>query len=71
MSVIKNSIDIISEPLMYIINLSLAQGIVPKQMKIARVTPIYKSGDHALFTNYRPISVLPSFSKLLERVVYN
>ena len=40
-------------------------------MKIARVTPIYKSGDRAMFTNYRPISVLPSFSKLLERVVYN
>ena len=33
--------------------------------------PIFKSDDQSLFTNYRPISVLPSFSKFLERVIYN
>ena len=40
-------------------------------MKIARVIPLFKSGDNNLFTNYRQVSVLPIFSKLLERVVYN
>ena len=71
MSVIKRSIDIISEPLTSIVNMSLAHGIVPDKMKIARVIPVYKSGDRAIFSNYRPISVLPSFSKILEKVVYN
>ena len=40
-------------------------------MKIARVMPIFKSGDSSLLTNYRPVSVLPVFSKILEKVVYN
>ena len=71
MSVIKRSIDIISEPLTSIVNMSLAHGIVPDKMKIARVIPVYKSGDRAIFSNYRPISVLPSFSKILENIVYN
>ena len=40
-------------------------------MKIARVTPVFKSGDTSLMTNYRPISVFPCFSKMLERIMYN
>lgn len=40
-------------------------------MKIAKVTPIFKSGDKGVISNYRPISVLPCFSKLLERIIYN
>ena len=71
MSVIKRSIDIISEPLTSIVNMSLAHGIVPDKMKIARVIPVYKSGDRTILSNYRPISVLPSFSKILEKVLYN
>ena len=39
-------------------------------MKIARVIPLFKSGDKSLVTNYRPVSVLPVFSKFLERIVY-
>ena len=35
------------------------------------MVPIFKSGDKALFSNYRPISVLPCFSKFLERIIYN
>lgn len=38
-------------------------------MKLARVVPIYKSGDKLLFTNYRPISILSSLSKVLEKAV--
>ena len=40
-------------------------------MKIARVVPLFKTSDLSLFTNYRPVSVLPAFSKILERIVYN
>ena len=40
-------------------------------MKIARLIPLFKAGDRSLYTNYRPISILPSFSKFLEKVVYN
>ena len=38
-------------------------------MKIARVVPLFKTGDRSLFANYRPVSILPSFSKFLEKVV--
>ena len=57
-------------PLSHILNLSLASGIFPNELKIARVIPIYKSGDVGNFTNYRPVSVLPLFSKILERLMY-
>ena len=46
-------------------------GIFPSELKIANVVPIYKYGDEMVFSNYRPVSVLPVFSKLLERLVYN
>ena len=67
MNVIKEIIDLIAQPLMYITNLSLSSGTVPGQMKIARVVPLLKT----LFTNYRPVTVLPAFSKILERIVCN
>ena len=66
----KEIIQVISKPLIYIINLSLTTGKVPDSMKIARVMPVYKSGDRHLVSNYRPISILSSFSKILERAVY-
>ena len=71
MSIIKQCIDIVSSPLAHIINLSISNGIVPDEMKIARVIPLYKSGDRELIVNYRPVSILPSFSKFFERVIYN
>ena len=57
-------------PLTHVLNLSLMNGIVPNELKIARVVPIFKSGDTMLFSNYRPVSVLPLFSKILERLMY-
>ena len=67
--VIKEVIHAISIPLFVIIKLSLTTGIVPDSMKVARVTPNFKSGDIHLLNNYRPISIVSSFSKILERVV--
>ena len=40
-------------------------------MEIASVTPVFKSGDTSSITNYQPISILPCFSKMLERIMYN
>ena len=51
-------------------NLSLANGFVPDEMKIAKVIPIHKAGEKSEFNNFRPISLLPIFSKILERLVY-
>ena len=67
---VKESIIYISEPLTYIINLSINSGVVPDQMKLARMVPLFKSGDKRLFSNYRPVSVLPIFSKSLEKIAY-
>ena len=49
---------------------SLVTGVFPTELKIARVIPIFKAGDTSSFTNYRPVSVLPLFSKILERLMY-
>ena len=54
-----------------IFNKYFLTGIVPSKLKIAKVIPIYKTEDPALFSNYRPISLLPVFSKVLERLMYN
>ena len=64
----KETIAHIALPLAHIINQSL-NGVVPRQMKIAKVIPVFKSGDKHTFNNYRPISILPAFSKLLEKVM--
>lgn len=61
----------ISEVLAYIINLCLSTGVFPDDLKVARVTPIYKGGAHDHLSNYRPISVLTVFSKVFEGVIYN
>ena len=46
-------------------------GIFPDALKIAKVVPIYKNGDVKCVSNYRPISVLPTLSKITEKIVYN
>ena len=67
---VKRIFEAIESPLCYIFNLSLKYGIFPCRLKIARVTPIYKAGDEFTLSNYRPISILLCFSKLLERIMY-
>jgi hypothetical protein len=71
MSLLKKIIVNISEPLIHIFNRSLVTGIVPCKMKIAKVVPIFKSGNINDINNYRPISLLCSFSKILEKIVAN
>ena len=67
---VKSSLASFVEPLTHCMNLSLMNGIVPDELKVARVIPLFKSGDISLFSNYRPVSVLPLFSKILERLMY-
>lgn len=68
MSLVKFIINDISEPLLFICNQSFSTGVFPNNMKTAKVIPLYKTGEKNLFTNYRPISLLPQFSKILEKL---
>ena len=61
--------DIVAKPLTQIINFSLQSGTVPKNWKAARVVPLFKKGKAEEMDNYRPISILPTVSKILERAV--
>ena len=58
------------DPLVLLINPSIAQGVFPAELNIARVIPLYKGENNQLIHNYRPISVLPFFSKIFEKIVY-
>ena len=57
--------------LTYLFNLCLLQGTFPNCFKKAIVVPIFKRGDRFLFSNYRPIALLPILSKILEKIVYS
>jgi len=61
----------ITNPLCHLFNLSFRTAYIPTEMKTAKVIPVFKSGDSDNFTNYRPISLLSSFSKLLEKIAAN
>ena len=58
-------------PLTLIVRQIMHTGIFPDKLKIAKVIPIHKKDDETIFSNYRPISILPAISKLIEKVVYN
>jgi len=70
MCFLKKIIPTIEKPLLYIFGKSLAQGIVPFKLKIAKVSPFFKGGDVYNVTNYRPISLLCNFAKILEKIVH-
>jgi hypothetical protein len=65
--ILKVSFPFIVSPLTYIFNRIIDSGIYPNILKYAKVSPIFKSGEKCLSTNYRPISVLPVMSKLIEK----
>ena len=62
---------IIVQPLTLIINQSLTSGIYPDKFKISKVTPLHKKDDRTAISNYRPISLLPTMSKIIERVIHS
>ena len=63
--------EFMNKPLLKIFNESINLGIFPENMKIAKLTAIFKSAKKELLANYRPISVLSCFSKILERIMYS
>ena len=63
--------DQISGHLSGFINNFMELGTFHKILKIGKVSPLFKIGDSQLFENYRPISVLPIFGKIFEKVLYN
>ena len=70
-NIIIDAYDSLKNILLHIFNAPIQQGIFPDSLKIAKVTPMFKSGDKDNISNYRPISILPVFSKVLERIMYN
>jgi hypothetical protein len=68
---IKKFMSNLINPLYHIIYKSFEAGIFPSQLKIAKTVPIFKGGDKCNPDNYRPISLLPNFSKILEKVMCN
>lgn len=61
----------IAKFLIIIFRLSFSGGVVPSKWRIARIVPIFKAGDRAVHTNYRPISLLNTCCKLLEHIISN
>ena len=70
-NVAKKCFSELCEPLKYVFNLSIETGMFPDKLKIAPVSPVYKTGAVGDLTNYRLISVLPCFPKILKRIMYN
>ena len=68
LKVIKASI---SQSLTIIINQMLTTGIFPDAFKVSKVIPLYKKGDSSLLANYRPTSLLPTISKIFEKVIHD
>ena len=66
---IRSAKDVLIKPLTLLMNQIIHTGEFPKQLKIAKVKPLFKKGNQSSFTNYRPISLLPSISKIFEHVI--
>ena len=64
-NIINDAYDSLKNIVFHVFKVSIQQGIFPDSLKIAKVTPIFKSGDKDNVINYRPISILPAFSKFL------
>jgi Notch-like protein len=68
--VIKLSSPFITSPLTHICNAALSSGVFPDRLKYAIVKPIFKKGNKQDISNYKPISLLTSFSKIFDKLIY-
>ena len=68
--ILKISAPYILSPLTFIFNKILSTGIFPDRLKFSEVKPLYKKGLSTEFSNYLPVSLLPSFLKIIEKVIY-
>jgi hypothetical protein len=69
--ILKLSIPFIISPLTYIFNRSLSSGTFPTHLKFSEIKPLFKKGDRTNISNYRPISLLTSFYKIFDKVIYS
>ena len=69
-SLLKKTLGVLLDPLFRFFNYFLNNGIFPNILKKASVTPIFKKGDSRYLDNYRPVSTLPLFGKILEKLIY-
>jgi hypothetical protein len=69
--ILKSCAKTVSSPLAHIFNSSLAKGIFPSRLKYSITKPVHKKGNKECISNYRTISLLSSFSKMFEKLVYN
>lgn len=69
--VIKKSKKYLIRPLLHVINSSFISGIFPDKLKVAKIRSVFKKGSESDPSNYRPLSILPTFSKIFERVMYS
>lgn len=67
---IKFVLDAIAPVLTHVYNLCLSTGVFPRKMQIGKVLALFKKGDRTDISNYRPISILPLFSKCLEKLIF-
>jgi hypothetical protein len=67
---LKSSAPYICSPLNYICNKSIWSGICPSRLKYSIIKPLFMKGDRDNMANYRPISLLTSFSKIFEKIIY-
>ena len=69
--IIKIAAPAISDSLTFIFNQAITLSSFPNEWKMARVIPLYKNSQRNIPGNYRPISVLPAISKIMERIMYD
>ena len=67
--ILKETIDLILLPLTLLINTCISEGHFPDVLKVAKVLPMFKKGDINSIDNYRPISIIPIFSKIFEIIL--
>ena len=69
--IIKKSAHVIAPVLSDYFNMLMSEGIFPDVLKVGKITPIYKKGNPDDVGNYRPVSTLPIFGKLFEKIIYS
>lgn len=70
-SFLKDSASYVKLHITYLVNRSITSGVVPNDLKCAKVKPLFKNNDRLDVSNYRPVSIFSIVFKILERVIYN
>jgi hypothetical protein len=70
-NILKACKSVISEPIIFLCNKAIHEGIFPDRLKYATIVPVHKKGDKNSKSNYRPISILTSTSKIFEKVMHS